>query len=308
MNKVPLYHGATGLNDFLDKMRVPYNSESGILGLSEADDITFDISGAIRRRDGFSLLFSSKTHSIFPCGDYGLCVSNGYLSVINPDLTITNKANVGNFKMAYARYFDGQDDLVYFSNGVVTGVVRNKEHGAWTVPAYAGPASTRAAVMELMSSIPAGQILGIHNGRMYVAQGNVLYPSEQYGFSWFDPSKAKVFDSRITMMRFVLGGAYVSTNSEILFLPGSDIEDFGKFRVYSFRAIEGTDVLIPGIDAAIQSQGDIFFFAASGRGICSADSSGVIVNHTENTVVFPEGFIGSAYINSRKEYVVTILR
>jgi hypothetical protein len=210
--------------------------------------------------------------------------------------------------MAYARHFDGQDDLVYFSNGVVSGIVTNQTPGAWTVPAYVGPASTRAAVMELMSTIPSGQILGIHNGRMYVAQGNIIYPSEKSGFSWFDPSKAMIFDSRVPMMRFVLGGAYVSTEREIFFFPGSDIEDFGKIKSYDARAIEGTDVLIPGVDAGVQAIGDIFFFAASGRGICSADSGGIITNYTENTVIFPEGVIGSAYINSQNEYIVTILR
>ena len=308
MNNVPLYRASVGLNDFLDSMRVPYNSETGALGFTIADNISYDITGAARLRDGYSLLYGLNAHSIFSCGEYGLVVALGFLFVVNSDLSGSILTNVVNQRMAYARHFDGQDDLVYLSNGSMTGIVRNRVLESWDVPAYVGPKTTESMVIEYMPRILPGHILGIFNGRMYIARDNKIYPSEPFAFSWFNREKAIVFKSRITMMQFVATGMYVSTADEITFFAGSGPEDFSRKRVYISGAIEGTDVKAPAVELGLQGQGAAIFFAVSGSGICSVDESGTITNHTEKKVVFPEGIIGSAYISAENEYIVTVFK
>jgi hypothetical protein len=307
MNTIPLFKGASGLADKLDSTRIPWNPKDGTVGLAQADNIMADITGAMVLRDGFTLLKSGVYKSVFQCDDYGFCIEDGYLTLVNSDRTTTHLSSIGDYRTAFARHIDDGVDSVYYSNGFVTGIVKDKINGAWSVPAYVGIQSTEARIKSFMNPIPAGHILGFFNGRMYIAKDNMIYPSEKQAFSWFDESKAYALDSRIRMMRFVTAGLYVSTETQILFFSGHDIDDFGMVKVYDSPAIEGTDVTVQTVNADINTVGSVIFFAVSGRGICSADNSGVVTNYTDDLINFPEGSLGSAYLDSgESRYVVTI--
>lgn len=304
MNKsLPVYRSAVGLNDKIDAVRVPYDPKTGTTSLSVANDIVFDLTGSASRRDGYALQDSGDYDSVFSCGDYGLCVEDGYLCLLAGGLSSPKQlVSLGsNDRVSYAMSFNGTQDVVYFVNGVMAGKVVDRAYAAWTVPAYVGIDSTESQVRRFETAIPAGHLIMIFNGRLYIAKDNVVYVSEPFAFSWFNITKAFVFESRVKMLRSVLAGVVVSTQSEILLLPGNGPEDFGRVRLCSGMAVEGTDVLMPGLG----QKGDVLFFAVSGRGICSIDSGGSFANHTETFIDFPVSDFGAAYINNQNQYVVT---
>ena len=306
----PLYKATVGLNDKLDPMRGSYAEESGTVGLVKADNITIDTSGGISRREGYTNLLSSLTHSLFSCYDYGLCVNNNHLCLINGDFTLKILTNVdGTLKMAYARSFDATDDCIYFTNGKISGTVLNKSYQAWTVKPYVGVKSTEALTRTFASKVPTGQILEIYNGRMYIADGNIVYFSEPYAYSWFNmTSDYMIFNDQVTMVRGLTDCMYISTTEEIFFLEGASPKEFKQVRAFDAGVIEGTDIKIIASQYDIQAHDNALIFCTNGKGICTCDNGGQITNHTKTTLNFPEARIGCAYIDTNNHYVVTLIQ
>ena len=307
MNKLRVYRGAAGLVDKLDSLRVAYDGDTGVIGLSRADDITYDVTGAFRRRKGFVRVSSAACHSLFSCGHYGLCVSNNILCIINPDFSLTslNVAITGR-KVTYEKTFTGRQDAIYFSDGNITGIVSGLVAGPWTALAYVGVQATRTKVQQYLPEVPAGNKLLIFNGRMYIAKGTMLYCSEVHAFSWFDPLLAYVFDDEITMLRRVYSGIYVGTNKAVIFLQGGGPNDFARVQAAAFGAIEGTDVQISALQIGLENRGDVILFASSEKGLCLADDMGMVTSFTNVTVEFPVANRGSGFIDNNMQYITTI--
>lgn len=306
MSTVPLYRGAAGLVNKLDSARAPYNAETGVLAFTQADNVVFDITGAASRRAGYTLLTAGVVDSVFSCGDYGLCYADGYLCLITGGLTLTQLTTLYNPKVAYARSFSSKADLVYFSDGLKTGIVRGGVYEAWTVQPYVGVNSTKARLVKFETVVPSGHILAIYNGRMLIAKDNRLWVSEYLAFSWFNAQEYYQFRSRIVAIKIVPTGIYVSTDDDLFFMPGENAKTLGMLKVYSPGVIKGTDVSIPAVLAKVQARGEAFFFAVSGRGICSADENGIVTNYTESVIDFPESKEGSAYISDDGQYIVSV--
>lgn len=308
MKIFPLYHKATGLNTREDPERVGYDIETGVLGLTEAENVDIDLSGAIRRRAGYTKLTTGLCHSLFSCGTYGYCVKEGALCYIDKDLNITALKDIGNFKVAYVYNFDGYTDRVFFTNGVITGQLFGQQVFSWQPSPYIGINSTESQVVKYMPAVPIGHLLEIFNGRMYIAKDNMLYISEPFAYSWFDEKLAFIFDSRITILRGVLGGLFVATNKEVFFLAGSNPQEFSLVKAYAYGGIEGTDQLaqcsLLGID--IPGNGIIF---ASSQGLCIGTSTGQVLNFTQAFINFPQNCskIGASLINNNNRYIVTLM-
>jgi len=298
MKTVPLLRSATGLKDKLNAERAPFNVETGAASLTVATDVTLDLTGALSRRGGRTVLYSGKFHSLFSCGSYGLCVRDGILSVVNANLTITSVRSVGDGRMVYALVHDGLYDRVYYMNGVVSGIVSDGSYAAWDVLPYVGIQSTVQKVISYMPRVPVGHMVRVFNGIMYIAKDNVIYPSERYAYSWYDPQKAYTFRKRISMMRNVTTGLYVSDGTEVIFMMGHGPEDFARVPVCPYSVIEGSDINMPDQDS--------LRFALSGRGICTVDNAGAIVNLTETFLNFPEAGIGACHITKDKQYILTV--
>lgn len=307
MTKFPLYRSAVGLVDKLDSLRVPYFAESGVTGFSRADDVVFDVTGAPSRRNGFSLLSSGVVSSVFSCGHYGVCVKDGYLSIINEDWTVTATATTLGKKVAWERVFDGKDDVVFYSDGVKVGRVVNRASTTWTVGSYVGVNSTAAQVRQFLSAVPAGHILRIFNGRMYVAVDNILFISEPYAFSWFDALTAFVFDRKITMVNAVQSGLFVGTTEEVVFMAGSGPQDFARVKALSSGAVFGSDVGVTAAGVGVQSGGDVLFFVSSGVGFCRADSTGLVSVESFDSINFPVAGTAAGFVDSYKQYLVSLL-
>ena len=309
MQRLPLYKASIGLSDNIDPLRGAYNTETGAVALAQGDDIIYDVTGAIKSRDRISLSVSGEYHSGFSCDTYGLCVCNGYLCVIEPDLTVRSlSVIIRGKKVAYARIFDGSYDTVFFSDGVIVGKVRNKVAMAWSVQPYVGVQSIQAQVTSFLQYVPVGHILHIFNGRMYIAVDNILYVSELYAYSWYDIKNCFIFESKISVVNSVYTGLIVSTQHEVIFMPGQGPEDFGRVSALNAGAIESSDCVITASDIGGQAKSTQVFFAVPNRGIYSIDESGAAINRTEVFINFPTAGISACFIDQVKQYIITLLQ
>lgn len=305
MKIFPLYHKATGVNTVADATRINYNTETGVLGLSEANNVDIDLSGAIRRRAGYTKLSDGLCHSLFSCGTYGYCVLNGNLCYIDSTLAVSVIKNIGNFKTVYALNFDGTDERVFFTNGVVTGILYGLQVFPWVPSPYVGVNSTKAQITEYMPIVPPGQVLRIYNGHMYIARNNILYASEPFAYSWFDEKAAFVFEDRIVLVQGVVSGLYVATNKAVYFLAGSDPREFSLVKVYDYGAVEGTDQVVTAASLNLEAQGDAILFAST-QGLCVGLPTGLVLNFTKAFIAFPQVSIGASLIDVNNKYTVTL--
>ncbi|MCK9408270.1 MAG: hypothetical protein M0R68_03970 [Bacteroidetes bacterium] len=296
MKILPLYRSATGLADKLDAMRVVYNAETGVLGLSQANDITIDLSGAIKSRPGFSLLQSGYFSNLFSCGEYGLCEYNGNLCLINENLSIAQLVPVYTNQLAYAQVFNNVQDCVYFSDGVQTGVLRDKVYSPWNATSYVGVQSTEMQAKRFAAKIPAGHIICVFNGVMYIAYDNLVIPSEPFSYTWFDLEKTFAFDSRITMIASVISGLYISTQSRVYFLAGATPKLFSRKIVLDSGVVEGTVHKHLGSALGLQTGNEVLTFVTKNSGLCIATEDGAVTSYSDTHVNCPEGKRGSSYV------------
>lgn len=299
LHSVPLFDKATGIVNSIDPMRV---GEGGVV---TAENVVIDISGAIRRRDGMERLSSATCHSLFSCGSYGLGVFGGVLSLIERNLTVSSLVSVGSAKVNYALWFNGMYDVVFFSNGTVIGKVVNKAYSAWVTGSYVGLDSTDSRIDEYLSAPPIGQLLKIHNGRMYVAVENLVYVSEIFDYSRFKFIPF-IFENDIVMMEGVAGGLYVGDESDLFFLGGSSPEEFTRTKVMSGRVVTDSCVKVAASDIGLQGAKEVIVFTVAGEGICIGSESGCIQNLTGNDIDFSNGLIGAACVTKDKQYIVSM--
>lgn len=98
---------------------------------------------------------------------------------------------------------------------------------------------------QFLEPLPIGHIVRAHNGRLFTAVGNYLFFSEALRFGLCHPTKNYVaFEDRITMVRPVESGVYVSAGKRTHFLRGEDPLQFVRANAHHASAIEGTDLLV----------------------------------------------------------------
>ena len=300
IHEVELYSKSSGLSDKLDPVRSPEGS------VVKGENVVLDLSGSWSRRDGTTLVSSTACHSLFSCGKYGLGVFAGNLSLIESDLSVTTLIAVGNSTVSYVLSFDGRYNVVYFVNGVIAGKVVNKSYSAWSASSYVGVASTRSKVIERLSSVPAGQLLEIWHGRMFIAKGDLLYFSNERDFSAFEAVSVIPFDGYITMLAGLDGGLYVGTENGVFFLPGEDISIVGIRKVYSSGSTKGVAKKFTATETASQAQFEMVAFTVVGEGFCVGDGSGNVTNHSFPFTDFSTALAGASYITDDKHFIVSL--
>lgn len=105
-----------GLNNVSDPLRL------GMGWLSQADNVDITDSGAIRRRDGYSLALACAPSGAFSTFDFKrmYVVDAGDLKRVNEDMTTTTlRSEIGPAPMYWAEV----NEQVYFSNGVDKGII-----------------------------------------------------------------------------------------------------------------------------------------------------------------------------------------
>lgn len=163
---------------------------------------------------------------------------------------------------------------------------------------------------QFLSPPPAGQCLAHFNGRIYVASGRYLYPSEPMADELFNREYAIEFDDEITLLAPVDGGLVISAGAMTGFLAGSSPEDFALTTRNTQRAIPGTLVQVNGallLDGASGTK-DVPMWM-SDAGICIATPDGQISNLTENRYRMSENGQGAAlFLPDFARYVAVLNR
>jgi len=288
-----LFRGATGINNKVDPARLQYDPESGIEELAAGVNIDISSSKRVSRRKGYTLELAKAAHSIFSCDEYCLFVSGNALCVLEPDYSWSAIRNVAiGARVSYVR----PDTDTYYANGYEKGIVRDRVSYAWTAADYVGPPTTKT-----FSDPPIGHLLEVYNGVMLVAQDDVLWYSEPFALSWFDLAKNYVqFGKRLTMMKAVQDGVYVSTEKETFFHKGGTVKEFQQSKIADYPAIEGTVVTV---NASRVGDGGVTGLAAmwaSTEGICFGGPGGYFRNLTERRLDYPFARYGAGLYRDGK--------
>ncbi len=111
-------------------------------------------------------------------------------------------------------------------------------------------------VTQFLSPAPMGQLVGYYSGHLFVASGDMLYPSEPLAYELFDLRKGIAMDGRITMFAVMEdkerqgiqqgmdSGLFVGTDRSCGVLIGKD--DFQYVPKVDYGAVEGAVAYVDG--------------------------------------------------------------
>jgi hypothetical protein len=294
MKAISLLKNTIGLNNKQDPARLLYNIESGGCELVTAYNVDIDDNGSVSRRKGFgATAITDDTHSLFHEKSDCLFVSGTTLYRLNADYSKTSvKTGLTNrLRLSYAQV----NDCVYYCNGAEKGYVKDGTWYDWVGAAYTGPTTTRR-----FSNPPVGDILGFHNGRVYVGTGSILWYSEYLAFAWFDMARNFIMmESNIKAIRGVTDGIYVSDESSTYFFQGGDPSSFKLRIVDSKPVIQGTDCYIDVSKFKEMNRKGIGVIWTSSESICLGLEDGTVMDLTGNRLVYPSSNYGcGAVINN----------
>lgn len=135
---------------------------------------------------------------------------------------------------------------------------------------------------------PSGQIVRYYNGRMFVAQDNILWFSEPYHYDWFKYHKNfHHFESRITAVMPTPDGIWVGAD-KLYYLAGRDAVGMDLSEKEPVEVVEGSDVKIVGAYISIDNTPAGFkWLCTTDRGFYVCYNDGLVINLTEKNVSFP---------------------
>ena len=298
MSTLTILKGTTGLNAKVDPARIKYDPNSGIGELAVAVNVDIDDTGRISRRKGFTQRVAGSFHSLFSHNGTALCVTGDALSILDAGWTTTPIRNVTvGAKMSYCPV----NDKIYYTNGFETGYVFNRLSYAWTASTYVGPTTKR-----VLSDPPVGKFIEHYKGRIYIAQGDVLWYSEPYHYEAFNlHANFLQFEEPIRMVRAVRDGIFVSTERTIYFLAGERADQgFIKMHVAPYGAFMYSDIKLngqllyeqDGTPVIELSQQDEAALWITEKGVCYGGPDGRFVNITRNKVELPVSLEGCSLI------------
>jgi hypothetical protein len=245
---------------------VPINHEY-VYPLQQANNVDIDNTFQIASRSGYtSVKTGANVHSLWSDGVICLYVDGTTLYKMDANYALISLLTglTLNSKVSYASF----NDRTYYTNEYQIGYVKDDTNYGLTDPA-----------LEFKLPLPAGQFIDSFMGCLYVAKDNVLYISDPLCDYYDIRVGYRIFNSRITMLRAVEEGIYLS-DDKIWFIKGKGNEDFTRDDVYPSRAIPYTDVSVSGKYMDDSMVGNVAIWTSE-NGICLGDNSGVVVNLTE---------------------------
>lgn len=161
---------------------------------------------------------------------------------------------------------------------------------------------------QFFSPAPAGHLLGYFQGCMYVAVGDVVYPSEPYAHEWFDLRKYIPFDAKVTLFAPVEDeGVFIGTEKSIGWMPGSGPEAFKYLRRASYGAILGTHTIVEASKFGDGSMGEQELpMWLSAKGICIGLPGGTVRNLTDAKYSFTAQGSGCALFKADESQFIAV--
>jgi len=290
---INIFKGSTGINNKIDPVRLKFDPKTGIQDMASGVNINIDPTGRISRSKGYEIVLEKNAHSIFSCGDYCLFVSGDALCVLESGFSWAAIRNITiDARMNYVLVAGD----VYYMNGYEKGIVRDKKSYDWTGSSYVGPTTTKA-----FSDPPIGHLLEIYNGRMYIAQDKKIWYSDRLSYAWYDLSGGYLeFSDRITMLKAVKDGLFISTEKTTFFESGALPQEFKEIRVADYPATEGTVVEVNASRIGNGEMTGLALMWGSEKGICIGGPGGYFMNITERKLDYPSARYGAGLYRDGK--------
>lgn len=299
--KIPFYRRTTGLNNAIDPSRLTYDPETGTVEFAAAVNVDLDSTGRFFLRRGYEQLLSfTGAHSLWSHRDQCFFVVGQSMYQLYRDWSFKGLRSGLTMRapMAYA-HLDGK---TYYTNGFENGVNHSDASWAWVGEEYIGPDSVYTISMQP----PVGHLLEVMSGRMLVAQGSTMWFSMPFSPGHYRQSRDYVpFERRITMMKTVPTGLWVSDEAEVYWFQGHDPEQWEMARKAPYPAIPGTAALVDASKIGSGEVSGIGILFATTRGLCLGGPDGYFRNLTERKLVYPPSRQGAAVVVGTK-YMVSL--
>lgn len=173
---------------------------------------------------------------------------------------------------------------------------------SFTPPRAMIDAMVEPLATQFLGPPPVGQMIAYYKGHMFVAAGDVLYPSEPYSYELFDLRKFIQLDGEITLLAPLEDrssgdstGFFVGTSASCGILAGGGPDAFQYIPKADFGAVPGAATFVDGNlykDGAIGSR--MLPMWLSTRGICVGMPGLEVLNLTRSGYGFPIGARGAA--------------
>lgn len=293
-----------GLNNVVSRERLKPSQ------LETAINVDLDDAGQIRRRRGYKKVGASGNYHSLYSDNSGLmlAVKDGSLCRVFRDYTTQALlAGVGSEYLDYVRVAD----VVYFSSSTTSGKYdvgantvsawgQTGGDGTWLSPVV-NPTSTLGQVNgRLLGKPPLATCLAYYSGRIYLAQGSVLWFTLPYLYDYVDKTLTFYqFESDITIVESVTDGLYVGTTDTVYFLQG-DKAPLTRTPIMNSGAVPRSAVSVPAelirpqIENSAQYQAKNAVMFLTKAGVVAGFDSGISYNLTQAEVILPEAFRAAA--------------
>jgi hypothetical protein len=223
-----------GIDNTSDPTKLQIRRGGGIF-LAEADNVDIDDENMAHRRKGWSeLILSGNVRNVWSDGKVFLFTQGTDFKRLNSDYSATTLITTidPTDRMCYVPV----NEIIYFSNHSIVGYI---EKG---MP-YAFPEPDQTFKQRMVG----GHILEYYNNRLCAAYDSIIYYSDATILTRMDKRKnAIAFPGRITMMKAVFDGIYVSSGGITQFMAGDDPSEFVLSPATDTEAIEGTAITVEG--------------------------------------------------------------
>lgn len=287
--------------------------------LSIARNAMIDDAGQLRMRHGFTRDMLGDCHSFKKIAGRTFVVKDGVLGVVAAGPTFTPVATVGSEPLSYTSV----GDTVYASSTTWSGQISPgnavsvwgvaDDPGIWVSPVMTPTATMGAISGRQLIAPPLASLVEEHNGRIYLAVGNVLWATELFLYSKVDLHRNFVqFEHPITMLYSGGGGLFVGTEKKLYFLSGTFSEGMKTSTVLDAGVVKGSlaeipaPMVHPGSGNQLIPEGDVPVFL-TGVGICVGLDGGEVHNLTQGRIKFPPTASAAAYHRNddgQSQYVV----
>lgn len=153
---------------------------------------------------------------------------------------------------------------------------------------------------NFMGPPPPGRLVAYYRGRMFVAQGRYLYPSEPFAYELFDQRNYIEMDGDITMLAPIedrsgeASGFFIGTTKSCGILAGSGPDTFSYVTKTDYPAVLGA---LDYIDGALFGEGELgarpLPVWLTTQGLCMGMPSLEVNNLTRSRYTFPAAGAGA---------------
>jgi hypothetical protein len=180
--------------------------------------------------------------------------------------------------IAFARvYCSTQNGRSLFYSGIC---LSNSSYTISTTSTLSNPLRTFN-----LDKAPTGQIVKYHNGRLYVAQDNILWYSEKYQYQHFRMDSNYIeFPTRIKEVMPLESGMWIGSD-KLYFLDGTEPEKFNRVTKDIAGVVEGTGIKVNGIYSLVPGNPSSYYWlVTTNLGVYSLMEQGSLINQTISNV------------------------